>query len=66
MTDPGQRFTVSKGEWQDIMDMVKILRPLYKATMELSVEYHSSGAIAVPMTGKLISWYKKKQAKPPE
>ena len=48
-------FTAS--DWENISGLIKILRPMYDATVEISGEQHSTSSKVIPITNLLFKFY---------
>ena len=53
----GQEQGLSPQNWDYIKKALRLLRPLYEATVEMSGEQYVTGSKVVPMSKTLLGWY---------
>ena len=49
--------SLTNEEWQDVEDLVQLLRPLYDATVEISGEKFTTMSKVIPLSNLLLSYY---------
>ncbi len=65
-TDSGQDWSFSGEEWNTAKDAIKLLQPLYQATLEMSSEKFVTASKVIPIAKSLLGWYASEGRRTPE
>jgi hypothetical protein len=66
MADESGLDSVTSDEWVEIANIVKLLRPVYDVTVELSAEKQPTISKVIPLSTLLLNYYKRESQENPD